>query len=105
MAKTTKLTVVKNTENIFKLELKNNNVLIDHTAVVSAELRSASGVTVASSITDPSDWDFTNAGYITVKFGLTDLPVKTESYTLIVRDAVNVIGIAWDTQLLITFLP
>ena len=82
-----------------------NNVLLNHTTITSAHLRTIDGVTVADYAVDPTDWDFTNTAYLTVKLGLTDLTAGTYTCKLIIKDATHTIGLAWDTDIIITVLP
>lgn len=100
-----KVTSVNNTENIFKIILSENGVVVNHTSITSAELRTSDGKTIASSITDPSDWNFTNAGFLTVKFGQASVSAGTYTCKLIIRDATHLVGIAWDTDIVLTILP
>ncbi len=105
MAKKVKATVLLNTENKYKIILSVENVIQNHTLITAAELRTSEGVTLADSEVDASDWDFTNSGFLLVKLGLTDLPVGTHSCRLIIKDASHTIGLAWDTEILLTVLP
>lgn len=91
-----KLTATQNTENKFKLVLKSDNVVIDHTTITAAKLHSIFGVTIADSETDPTDWDFTNTGYLTVILGLTEAKRGTYKCKLIIKDATHTTGLAWD---------
>lgn len=101
-----KLTVTNNTENIFKLVLRSDDVVINHTTILAAELRTSSGLTIADSDVDATDWDFTNTGYITVKLGLTEAITGKHSCKLIIRDADHSIGLAWDgTKIDLTVEP
>jgi hypothetical protein len=105
MAKKVKATVLLNTENKYKIILSVQGIVQNHTLITAAELRTSEGVTLADSEIDASDWDFTNTGFLLVKLGLTDLPVGTHSCRLIIKDSTHTIGLAWDTEILLTVLP
>ena len=100
-----KATVVKNTENIFKIALSVDGVLQNHTAITSAELRTSDGLTLADYDVDPTDWSFANTSYLTVKLGLTDVTAGVYTCKLIIKDATHTIGLAWDTDIILTVLP
>jgi len=89
------LTVTNGTENKFKFTLFADGVLIDHTTILAAKLHTIFGTTLADSEIDPTDWDFTNTGFITVKLGLTQSLSNTYSCKLIVKTADNTTGLAW----------
>lgn len=105
MAKRVKATVLNNTENKFKIILSVETTVQNHTLITAAELRTSEGVTLADSEVDSSDWDFTNQGYLLVKLGLAELPVGEHVCRLIIKDASHTIGLAWDTEILLTVLP
>lgn len=101
-----RVTAVKNTENIYKIFISTDGVVMpDHTLITGAELRTSTGTTLADSDVDPNDWDFTNTGYITVKLGLADIAAGDYTCKLILKDATHSIGLAWDTDILLTVLP
>lgn len=105
MAKNIKVTSVSGTENKYKIILSVNGVIQNHTLITAAELRTSAGKTLADSEVDATDWDFTNAGYILVKFGLAGLPSGTTTCYLITKDAQHTVGLAWETVLTITSVP
>jgi hypothetical protein len=100
-----KISVVKNTENIYKIALTVDGVLTNHSLITAAELRTLEGVTIASSTAIPSVYDFTNAGYIAVKLGLITAAAGTYTCRLITKDAIHTTGISWDTDIILTILP
>jgi hypothetical protein len=105
MAKTIEVKAVSGTQNIFKFVLWQDSApLVDHTIVTAAKLRSDAQVTYADSADFPAAWDFTQAGYISVKLGLTDIPAGTHNCVLIVKSAANPTGLAWDTTIQINLL-
>jgi len=85
--------------------VEENGNLINHTTITAAELRTTTGTTLASSTTDPTDWDFTNSGYLLVKLGLATIKAGTYNCRLIVKDATFTIGLAWDSEISLTVLP
>lgn len=95
-----KLTATNNTENKFKFVLSADSVVIDHTTILAAELRTIFGTTLADSEVDPTDWDFTNVSYITCKLGLTQSTKGVYSCKLIVKTAEYTTGIVWDDTLI-----
>lgn len=106
MASKQKITAVASTENRYKIILSVDGVIQNHTLITAAKLRTADGVTLADSEIDPSDWDFTNAGFLTVKLGLADIAAGDYTCKLIVKDASHTIGLAWlDTDIILTVLP
>lgn len=106
MSQKIKLTVVNGTENCFKLVLSTDGVIITHTNIINAALRTLDGLTLADSEVDPTDWDFTDPGFVIVKLGLTELPGGLQKCILIVKDASNPTGLAWDrTELHLTVVP
>lgn len=105
MAKRVKATVLKNTENKFKLVLSVAGVVQNHSLITAAEIRTTVGDTLADSEVDASDWDFTNPGFLIVKLGLTDIPAGDYSCYLVTKDSNHQIGLAWDTEILLTVLP
>jgi hypothetical protein len=105
MPKIAKITTVKTTENLTKLILSVDAVLVNHVQITSARLHTLSGAIFADSTVTPANWDFTNAGFITVKLGKTDLPAGINNCILVVTDSTHLTGLAWQTQLEITNIP
>lgn len=109
MASSVQIDVVNGTENLFKIQLlvTENNIPqpVAHNLITGAELRTSLGQTIADSDTQPEDWDFTNPDYIACRIGLTEALPGEYICKLIIRDAVHLIGIAWDTDIYLTILP
>jgi hypothetical protein len=104
MAKKVKITSVLGTENLTKIILSVDGVVQNHTAITGCKVHSSKGTILADSTITPAIWDFTNAGFLTVKLGLSDLPLGTADYILVMKTALHPVGYAWDTLLEVTQL-
>ena len=106
MANKQKITAVRLTENIYKIILSVDGVVQNHTTITAAKLQTTDGTVLASSEVDPTDWNFTNSAYLTVKLGLADITAGEYTCKLIVKDSTHSIGLAWlDTDIILTVLP
>ena len=99
------INAVVNTDNWYKLTLLADGVAINHTLITSAHLRSKTGTLVAASLITPTIWDFTNAGYLLIQLGKSDIPVGIHTYVLVVQDSSHPLGTPWETLLYITMHP
>lgn len=100
-----KISVIKNTENLFKFKVFVGRILQNHTSITRAKLRTSDGNDIADSATDATDWDFTNADYLGIKLGLLDVSPGEYQCKLILMDPGHLLGQTWETEILVTIQP
>ncbi len=90
--------VFDQSDNETRLELRNDNVAIgDHTSVDRLVI-TFSGVQVDSDVS-PQFFDLTNAAYVGVKLGLSNLRKGQHHARVVTYDLLHPNGICWDDAL------
>jgi hypothetical protein len=99
-----KATAAIGADNQFRIKITIEDQLQDHSRYTSATLKNASGTIVATSLTSPNAWNFTDPSEIVVTLGRTGLPIGTKEYYLTVVSVDHPNGYLLDVPLTLTIL-
>lgn len=105
MAKKVKISVISGTENAHKLTISDTIGVIHHVGITRAAVHSSTGVLLGDSSLTPNAFDRTSDSYLLIKFGLLGIAPGTYTCYLLLYDVSHTVGIACETEIVLTILP
>ena len=106
----TPIVVIKDTDNQYKFALSyidgitGATISIDCTSITAGELHNNQGQLIASSVTTPTSWDFTNVAYIGISIGTSIFSSIQGNQFCYLIVTIGGKKIKWDTQLFLSIL-